>query len=80
VFEFLLETMRPRLIFAHGEPAVEHLERGTNMALPHGVFHAVRYRGIEFEVITGHHLAYQWSDAAVRELGARMAERYRSYR
>lgn len=80
VFEFLLETMRPRLVFAHGKPAVEHLERGTNLTLPHGAFHKVRYRGIEFEVITGHHHAYQWSDADVKELGAQMAERYRNYR
>ena len=60
VFDFLLKTIRPRLLFVHGNSAVQHLARLTKSDLSRGQFTAVSYCGVAFDVFAGHHLSYQW--------------------
>ena len=75
VFGFLLESLRPRLLFVHGRTAVQHLERLTYASLPHNDFVPVSYAGVNFEIIAGNHLSYHWADVKVQELGARLRDR-----
>jgi hypothetical protein len=74
VFDFLLETIRPRLVFVYGKWAVEHLEKLTEANLTLRKFTPVEYRGVKFDVIAGRHLSGQgqakgevWTDAGVGE-------------
>jgi hypothetical protein len=69
VFDFLLERLAPRVVFVYGRSAVAHLQRLTGARIAQGAFASVRYRGVAFEVLAGHHLAYQWSYAAIDQLG-----------
>jgi hypothetical protein len=78
VFDFLLESVRPRVVFVHGRSAVKHLAQLTHTNLPHGQFTTVTYREVAFDAIAGHHLSYRWSYAKVDELGQVLTERYRS--
>jgi hypothetical protein len=75
VFDFLLKTLHPRVMFVHGGSAIKHLERLTNCSLPLSEFTTVQYQGYKFDVIAGHHLAYQWSYLAVNQLGYALKER-----
>lgn len=75
VFDFLVETLRPRVLFVHGGAAVGVCEERFGMKLPRGVFVSVVHKGVRFDVISGHHLAYQWSFRAVEELGRKLLAR-----
>ena len=75
VFELLLETLKPRVVFVHGKSAVTHVERMTGAKTKHRDFVSASWRGATFELITGHHLAYQWSYQDVETLGRRIKER-----
>lgn len=68
VFDFLLYTIHPKLAFVHGKSAVSHLSALVGRDLRLGEFTPVKYRGVDFEVIAGHHLSYRWSYAKVEEL------------
>jgi hypothetical protein len=75
VFDFLLETLRPRVMFVHGRSAVAVCEERFGVPLPRAEFVRVRYSGATFDVLAGHHLAYQWSYDRVEQLGRRLALR-----
>jgi hypothetical protein len=75
VFDFLLERLAPRIVFVHGRSAIAHLVRLTGAQIARGAFTSVWYRGIAFDVYAGHHLAYQWSFAAVDQLGRTLRAR-----
>ncbi len=75
VFDYLLRALQPRVMFVHGRSAIEHLERLTHNTFKRGEFTPAQYLGLRFDVIAGHHLSYQWSYAAVEQLGLRLRER-----
>jgi hypothetical protein len=75
VFEFLLEAIRPRVVFVHGRTAIKHLVTQTRVDLPLGKFTKVKYRGAVFDVIAGYHLSYQWSFVKVKNLARLLVER-----
>lgn len=79
LFEFLLQTIQPRLIFVHGQPAVQRLSELLQTRLPRGEFVRVKYQQRIVHVIAGHHLSGQgqtageaWSDVKVEEFGRRL--------
>jgi hypothetical protein len=75
VFDFLLRELSPRVIFVHGQSAVEHLERIVNIGLPRGQFTRAVYAGRDLSIFPGHHLSYQWSFSAVDALGRELRDR-----
>lgn len=76
VFDFLLETLKPRVVFVYGKSAVTHVERMTGAKTKHRDFVSASWRGATFDLITGHHLAYQWSHQDVDMFGRRIKERW----
>lgn len=68
VFEYVLGLANPKLLFVYGATPTAELERVLGCDLPFREYASVTYAGKGFEVYTDHHLAYQWSDAGVREL------------
>ncbi len=75
VFDFLLKTLHPRVMFVYGDSAVKHLAKLTNCSLQLSKFTPVQYQGHKFDIIAGNHLAYQWSYDAVDQLGYALKER-----
>jgi len=75
VFDFLLTSIKPRVIFVHGRRAISHMERITGSALPLNQFRTVQVGNRETSVFPTHHLSYQLSRAGCR----RLAERIRRY-
>jgi hypothetical protein len=69
VFDFLVKSLQPRVVFVHGRSAAMYLQDLAGTLIGRGAFAAVHHQGITFDVLAGHHLSYQWSYAAVEQLG-----------
>jgi len=77
VFDFLLDELKPRVLFVHGRSGIEHLQRRTGALLAPGTSTRVRYQGIIFDVIARHHLSYQCSYAEADQIGCALRDRLR---
>lgn len=75
VFNFLLETIGPKIVFVHGKTAIEHLAKLTKADLPKDQFTTVTYRGNTFDIFAGNHLSYHWSFSKVNDLGEILKDR-----
>ena len=53
VFDFLLRSIKPRLIIAHGRDAINHLDSDA----------------LDAEVMSVSHMSRGWSEVRARELG-----------
>lgn len=78
VFDFLIETLKPKLVLVHGKSAIRHIERLVSAQLIRGEFTTVQYKQTKFDIIAHHHLAYQWSYDKIDEVGNALRERWRS--
>jgi hypothetical protein len=70
VFDFLLRTIKPKLLFVFGNTPIKELQTLLNAsALPKGDFTPCTYKGAQFEVYAETHLSRGWSKDRVRSLG-----------
>jgi hypothetical protein len=76
VFDFLLRALKPKIIFVYGRSAIEHLEMLIHTSLERGKFTRACYLGLEVDVVSGHHLSFQWSYESVDNLGRQLREHY----
>ena len=74
VFDFLLEAIKPRLLFVHGGEAVSYVERRAGCSVPLNQFQRIRLAGRETYVYGRHHLSYQLSNAECRNIGDRLRD------
>lgn len=75
VFEFLLSTIRPTVVFAHGKKVRKHFQRLTRRTLVLNEFQTVDLDGALVDVLCTHHLSYQLSSEACRQIGQRIRDR-----
>lgn len=75
VLEFLLRTVKPAVVLAHGEPVVRHFETLAERSLALDQFHEVEIYGRAIVIYPRHHLSYQLSHDDCRKLGALMKAR-----
>ena len=75
LFEYLLATICPTVMFIHGASGIKHMEQVLKTSLPTGQFITVNYNGREMDVITGRHLSRGWSYERVDSLGKQIRER-----
>jgi hypothetical protein len=75
VFDFLIDELRPRVIFVHGRPAIKHLQSLIQAQLTLGEFVNARYKNASFDVIAGRHLSRGWSTDKLAELGEALQTR-----
>jgi hypothetical protein len=78
VFDFLVKTLKPKIMFVHGMSAVRYLQKRALMVFDHANFVTVDYGGTTLDVLSGRHL-YNWSYAQVDELGRKLKERACGY-
>ena len=77
LFEYMLDAVRPRLLFVHGRAPREHLERLLGTQLTTDDFTTTTHRGQVIDVfVATKHLAYvAGGEAYVREVGVRINRR-----
>ena len=77
LFEFMLNVVRPRLLFVHGRAPREHLERLLGTPLKSDDFATSTFRGVAIDIfVAKKHLAYvAGGEAYVREVGRRIKQR-----
>jgi len=76
-FEFLLASVRPRVLLVHGEEARAYLRAARGVDLVVGRPSWLSVGGDRVRVLPTHHLAYQWSYERADEAGRWIAEEAR---
>ncbi len=74
VFEYLLQALQPRLVFAYGNRVVKHLERLTSKELPKNKFTRVSLYTNPTTIFAHRHLSYQLSKDDCHRLGRRLRQ------
>ena len=72
LFDYLLETLRPRLLFVHGTEAVAHLRTLSSKHLPTDQPTSIEYKSWSGIVYATRHLSYFGSDEDIVSLGAKL--------
>lgn len=75
VFDYLLAAISPKVMFIHGDSAIEHMEGLTGKRVRRDEWTRARVAGVELDVMAGYHLRYRWSYERVDRLGIQLRER-----
>jgi hypothetical protein len=75
VFDYLVESIRPRILFVHGGPTIKHIQRRLSIKLVKNEFVQAKYHGTEVDILARDHLIYQTTYKAVDDLGNRLRDR-----
>jgi len=76
LFNYLLATLKPRVVLVYGKSAVAHLSDLTDTKLPLDAFTPIEFGGAKFDAYARRHFSYQTSDEEVRSLGSEIRRRY----
>ena len=69
VFEYLLETIKPKIIFIHGNEVIQHFEKLYNIKITKNEIINFNILGTKTKVLAMKHLAIGWSKQKSLELG-----------
>ncbi|MCA1759099.1 MAG: hypothetical protein LC658_04960, partial [Bacteroidales bacterium] len=69
IFEFLLQEIKPKIIFVHGSKAIRYIEKLTSTILRKNEEHEVILFGNKTTIIAGNHLSRGWSFEKATKLG-----------
>lgn len=69
IFEFLLDSIKPKLILAHGKEVKKHLERHYKLELIENQINHVKMVGFITQIIPIKHLSRGWSKQKTLDLG-----------
>jgi hypothetical protein len=71
-FDFLLKTIKPRMLFLFGRPVRQHVERLAEETISLDSFQQIRLHGQKTSVYAMHHLCYQLKETRCHEIGAKL--------
>ena len=76
VFDFILDAVKPNLVFVHGRKAILHIERITGQTAfrRDEVLRNIQLPSHEADLYLRHHLSYQLSTSECRRIGERLRE------
>jgi hypothetical protein len=74
IFEFLLQKLKPRLLVPHGKDSRACIESLAGEAFYENEISSTTVLGCSVKVLPISHLSRGWSQAAARELGAKIGE------
>jgi hypothetical protein len=74
LFDYLIETIKPKLILAHGASAIKHLSKKYQVELEKGKFITLEKQ--KFDIRVENHFSYQWSYQAIKELALEVSKKY----
>ncbi|MFT7033782.1 MAG: hypothetical protein ACJA2S_002290, partial [Cyclobacteriaceae bacterium] len=69
VFEFLLETIKPKIIFIHGNEVIEYFENLYNLKITKDKVADFEILGTKTNILAMNHLSRGWSKQKSLELG-----------
>ncbi len=69
VFEFLLETIKPKIIFIHGNEVIEYFEKLYNLKITKDKVTNYEILGTKMNILAMNHLSRGWSKQKSLELG-----------
>jgi hypothetical protein len=76
VFNYLLSTVKPRLLFVFGKTPRKELKNLLEVqSLANGIYTSCTYEGTSFEVYADSHLSRGWSEDRVRAVGRSLRNR-----
>ncbi len=73
VFEYLLHSIRPRIVLAHGDEAKQFF-RKRGITLMEDRLRPINLDGLKIELLSRRHLSYQTSYAEARKIGRALAK------
>ena len=73
VFEYLLHSIRPRIVLAHGDEAKQFF-RKRGITLMGDRVRPINLDGLKIELLSRRHLSYQTSFAEARKIGRALAK------
>ncbi|GMN07183.1 hypothetical protein MTsPCn5_25720 [Croceitalea sp. MTPC5] len=74
VFEYLLETIKPKIIFIHGNEVKEYFEKLYNITLTKDKIQPFKILGIDVKILAMNHLSRGWG----KEKSVRLGETLKS--
>ncbi len=74
VFEFLTQTIRPKIIFTHGKEVKDYLETLYNIEINKEKINTVELVGIKTKIISMNHLSRGWSKQKTIKIGELIKE------
>ena len=76
LFDYLVETIQPKLILGHGLSTIKHLSKIFGITLHKGVFTETFMNKRKIEIRVENHFSYQWSENAIKSLANDVRNRY----
>jgi len=76
LFEFLVNTIKPKLILGHGASVRRELSKMYSLKLERGKYIPVENNEWELDIVAEHHFSYQWSKQGIEELAQKIKQRY----
>ncbi|MCR8666215.1 hypothetical protein NO995_00830 [Aestuariibaculum sp. M13] len=69
IFEYLLETIKPKILFIHGNEVLEYFEKLYGVKIEKGKIETIEILGTKTNILAMHHLSRGWSKKKSIELG-----------
>jgi hypothetical protein len=69
VFEYLLKTIKPKIIFIHGNEVIKYFEKLYNIKIEKDKFNDFEILGTEMNILAMNHLSRGWPKQKSIELG-----------
>lgn len=69
VFEYLLETIKPKIIFIHGNEVIEYFEKLYDLKITKNEVADFEILGTKTKILAMNHLSRGWSKQKSMELG-----------
>ena len=69
VFEYLLETIKPEVIFLHGKQTIKYFEKLYDIKIVKDKIGCFEILGTKTKVLAKKHLSRGWSEESTKELG-----------
>lgn len=72
IFEYLIETIKPKVIFTHGKEVKKYLEKIFNIKIVKDEINEIELLGVKTKIISMNHLSRGWSQNKSREIGTKI--------
>ena len=76
LFEYLVNTIKPKLILGHGATVRKELSKLYGIKLKRGEYASVKNSEWKLDILTEHHFSYQWSKDGIGEFATSIKDSY----
>jgi hypothetical protein len=76
LFNFLVETIKPKLIIGFGKPVIKFLSNFYNTNTQKSFYHKTNKVNWNLDIRYENHFSYQWSDLNIKKLAEEIEKKY----